>query len=43
MKANELMIGDWVLCDGIPYQVAEIAPGLLCIDAERELFANPEK
>lgn len=36
------MLGDWVLCDGEPYQIAEISAGLLCIDAERELFANPE-
>lgn len=36
------MLGDWVLCDGKPYQVAEISAGLLCIDAERELFADPE-
>jgi hypothetical protein len=42
MKATDLMLGDWVLCDGKPYQVAEISAGLLCIDAERELFANPE-
>ena len=42
MKVTDLMLGDWVLCDGKPYQVAEISAGLLCIDAERELFANPE-
>jgi hypothetical protein len=42
MKATDLMLGDWVLCDGEPYQIAEISAGLLCIDAERELFANPE-
>lgn len=42
MKATDLMLGDWVLCDGEPYQVAEISAGLLCIDAERELFADPE-
>ena len=42
MKATDLMIGDWVLCDGKPYQVAEISAGLLRIDAERKLFADPE-
>jgi len=42
MKATDLMLGDWVLCDGEPYQVAEISAGLLCIDAERALFATPE-
>lgn len=42
MKATDLMLGDWVLCDGKPYQVAEIAAGLICIDAERALFADPE-
>lgn len=36
------MLGDWVLCDGKPYQIAEISAGLLCIDAERALFADPE-
>lgn len=42
MKATDLMLGDWVLCDLTPYQIAEISAGLLCIDAERELFATPE-
>lgn len=42
MKANELMIGDWVLCDGKAYRVAEIG-GIVCIDNERELFAEPDQ
>ena len=42
LSSKSLMLGDWVLCDGEPYQVAEISAGLLCIDAERELFATPE-
>ena len=41
MKANELMIGDWVLCDGKPYQIAEIG-GMVCLDYEKELFAALE-
>ena len=38
MKATELMIGDWVLCDGEHYQIAEIG-GMVCIDAEEKLYA----
>ena len=41
MKANELMLGDWVLCDGKPYQIAEIG-GMVCINYEKELFAALE-
>ena len=41
MKANELMVGDWVLCDNTPYQIAEIG-GMVCISAEQELFAALE-
>lgn len=41
MKANELMIGDWVSCDGKNYQIAEIG-GMVCIEAEKELFASFE-
>ena len=41
MKANELMLGDWVLCDGKSYQIAEIG-GMVCIDYENELFASLE-
>lgn len=38
MKAEELMIGDWVLCEGKSYQIAEIG-GMVCLDANEELFA----
>ena len=38
MKANELMIGDWILCERKPYRIVEIG-GMVCIDAEMELFA----
>ena len=38
MKATELMIGDWVLCGGEHYQIAEIG-GMVCLDADKELFA----
>ena len=41
MKAEDLMIGDWVLCDGKSYQIAEIG-GMVCLDAEEELFASLE-
>lgn len=41
MKATDLMIGDWVSCDGKNYQIAEIA-GMVVIDAENELFASLE-
>ena len=39
MKATELMIGDWVSCDGKNYQVAEIG-GMVCLDTKNELFAS---
>lgn len=39
MKATDLMIGDWVSCDGKNYRVAEIG-GMVCLDAENELFAS---
>ena len=41
MKAEDLMIGDWILCDGKPYQIAEIG-GMVCLDADEELFASFE-
>lgn len=41
MKSTDLMIGDWVLCDNTPYQIAEIG-GMVCIDNENELFASLE-
>ena len=41
MKANELMLGDLVLCDGKPYRIAEIG-GMVCLDYEKELFAALE-
>jgi hypothetical protein len=39
METTGLMIGDWVLCDGKPYRIAEIG-GMVCIDADKELFAT---
>lgn len=41
MEKKDLMIGDWVLCDNAPYQIAEIG-GMVCIEAEQELFASLE-
>lgn len=41
MKATDLMIGDWVSCDGKCYQIAELG-GMVCLDAENELFASIE-
>ena len=41
MKATELMIGDWVSCDGKCYQIAELG-GMVCLDAEKEIFASLE-
>ena len=41
IRAEDLMIGDRVLCDGQPYQIAEIG-GMVCIDADEELFASLE-
>lgn len=41
MKANELMIGDWVMCGNTPYQIAEISiGGTVCVDYENELFTS---
>lgn len=42
MKANELIIGDWIRCDGEPYRIAEIGGMVCCLDYERELFAALE-
>lgn len=42
MDNKSLMLGDWVQHrDGTPYQIAEIG-GMVCIDAEQELFASLE-
>lgn len=41
IRAEDLMIGDWILCDGKPYQIAEIG-GMVCLDADEELFASFE-
>lgn len=41
MKTTDLMIGDWVFCDGKCYQIAEIG-GMVCLDTENELFAALE-
>lgn len=41
LRSVDLMIGDWVLCDNTPYQIAEIG-GMVCISAEQELFAALE-
>lgn len=41
MEKKNLMIGDWVVCDNTPYQIAEIG-GMVCLSFERELFAALE-
>lgn len=37
MKANELMIGDWVLLDGEPYQIRQL--GIYGVDRDGEDYA----
>ena len=39
MKAEELSVGDWVLCDGKPYKITEVG-GMVCLDYEYGLFAS---
>ena len=41
MEKKDLMIGDWVLCDNTPYQIAEMG-GMVCLSFEQELFAALE-
>ena len=43
MKATDLMLGDWVLCDGKPYQINQIGD-ILCMENEdKSLLAYPEE
>lgn len=43
MKANELMLGDWVIgCSGEPFQIGEIDPDFIYWDEIKPIPLTPE-